>query len=146
MQHISPYVIMVMSKQLNNKLKSTPKMSLRNREVSRHVQSTPHSSTTNFNDEEFLEIVKEEIENREEKFGKIIKAQVENTNSGLDRISQEVVDITKSLKFMQELLDEELAKLKNGIDIEFYSSRYKIDRAKSFRHQVCYGKTNRARS
>ena len=141
---------MVMSKQLNNKLKSTPKMSLRNREVSRHVQSTPHSSTTNFNDEEFLEmirkIVKEEIENREEKFGKIIKAQVENTNSGLDRISQEVVDITKSLKFMQELLDEELAKLKNGIGIEFYSSRYKIDRAKSFRHQVCYGKTNRARS
>ena len=97
---------MVMSKQLNNKLKSTPKMSLRNREVSTHVQSTPHSSTTNFNDEEFLEmirkIVKEEIENREEKFGKIIKVQVENTNSGLDRISQEVVDITKSLKFMQE--------------------------------------------
>ena len=110
---------MVNSKQLNNKLKSTPKMSLRTRQVSTHDHSTPCSSATNFNDEKFLEmirkIVKEEIKNHEEKVGKIIKAQLENTNNRLDRISQEVVDITKSLEFTQEQLDEELAKLKNDI-------------------------------
>ena len=61
------------------------------------------------------EIVKEEIKNHEEKVGEIIKAQLENTNNRLDRISQEVVDITKSLEFTQEQLDEELAKLKNDV-------------------------------
>ena len=79
--------MMVNSKQLNSKLKSTPKMSLRNREVSTHDQSTPPSSTTNFNDEEFLEmirrIVKEEIENHEEKIGKIIKGQLKNMSNRL---------------------------------------------------------------
>ena len=94
-------------------------MSLRTRQVLTHDQSTPCSSATNFNNEEFLEmirkIVKEEIKNHEEKVGEIIKAQLENTNNRLDRISQEVVDITKSLGFTQEQLDEELAKLKNDV-------------------------------
>ena len=45
----------------------------------------------------------------------------------MSRISQEVVDISKSLEFTQEQLDEELAKLKNDvgkiqIDIKDYSS------------------------
>ena len=45
----------------------------------------------------------------------------------MGRISQEVVDISKSLEFTQEQLDEELAKLKNDvgkiqIDIKDYSS------------------------
>ena len=110
---------MVSSKQLNNKLKSTPKMSLRTRQVSMHDQSTPCFSATNFNDEEFLEmirkIVKEGSKNHEEKVGEIIKTQLENTNNRLDSISQEVVDITESLEFTQEQLDEELAKLKNDV-------------------------------
>ena len=91
-------------------------MSLRTRQ---HDQSTPCSSATNFNNEELLDmirkIVKEEIKNHEEKVGEINKAQLENTNNRLDRISQEVVDITKSLEFTQEQLDEELAKLKNYV-------------------------------
>ena len=91
-------------------------MSLRNREVWTHDQSTPRFPTTNLNDEEFLEmtkkIVKEEIENHEEKVDEIIKVQLENTNYRLDRISQEVVEITKSWEFTQEQLDEELTKLK----------------------------------
>ena len=94
-------------------------MSLRTRQVSTHDQSTPCSSATNFNDEEFLEmirkIVKEEIKNHEEKVGEIIKAQLENTNNRRDRISQDVVDMTKSLEFTQEQLVEELAKLKNDV-------------------------------
>ena len=56
---------MVNSKQLHIKLQSTPKMSLRTREVSMHDQSTTHSSTTHFSNEKSLEMisktVKEEI-------------------------------------------------------------------------------------
>ena len=94
-------------------------MSLRTRVVSTHDQSTPRSSTINFNNEDFLEmirkIVKEEIENHEENVGEIIKSQLENMNSRLGRISQEVVNITKSLEFTQEQLVKELTKLKYGV-------------------------------
>ena len=71
---------------------------------------TTNSWTTNFNNEEFLEmirkIVKEEIENYKEKVGEIVKAQLEYTNNWLDWILQKVVGITKGLEFMQEQLDE----------------------------------------
>ena len=60
-------------------------------------------------------IVKEEIEKHEEKIGDIINTQLENTTDRLERISQEVVRITKSLEFTQEQLDEELAKLKKDV-------------------------------
>ena len=55
-------------------------------------------------------VVKEGIKNHEEKAGEIIKAQLENTNNQLDRISEEVVEITKSLEITQEQLDKELTK------------------------------------
>ena len=78
-------------------------MSLRTRKVSTHDQGKLRSSTTNFNNEEFLEmirkIVKEEVENPEEKVGEITKSQLENTNNQLDRISHKVGDITKKLEF-----------------------------------------------
>lgn len=60
-------------------------------------------------------IFNEKIENHGEKVCKIIKAQLENMNNRLDRKSQEVVGITKSLEFTQEKLDEELSRLKNGV-------------------------------
>ena len=60
-------------------------------------------------------IFNEKIENHGEKVGKIIKAQLENVNNRLDRKSQEVVGITKSLEFTQEKLDEELSRLKNDV-------------------------------
>ena len=60
-------------------------------------------------------IFNEKIENHGEKVGKIIKAQLENMNNRLDRKSQEVVGITKSLEFTQEKLDEELSRLKNDV-------------------------------
>ena len=111
---------MVGSKQLSNKLKSKPKVSLRNRQVLIQEDNTnPRSSSTNCKDEEVLEtirkIVKKEIENHEKKVGEIIKTHLENTNNQLDRISQEVFEITKSLEFTQSQLDEELTKIKNDI-------------------------------
>ena len=95
-------------------------MSLRNRQVLiQEDNTTPRSSSTNDKDEEFLEtirkIVKEEIKNHKKKVGEIIKTHLENTNNQLDRISQEVFEITKSLEFTQCQLDEELTKIKNDI-------------------------------
>ena len=51
-------------------------------------------------------------ENHEKKVCKIIKTHLENTNNQLDRISQEIFEITKSLEFTQGQLDEELKKKK----------------------------------
>ena len=45
----------------------------------------------------------------------IIKSQQTNTNERLDKISQEVVEITKSLEFTQEELHDRLANVKNDI-------------------------------
>ena len=94
-------------------------MSLRNRQVLIHKDNTsPRYSSTNDKDE-FLEttkkIVKEEIENHEKKVCKSIKTHLENMNIQLDRISQEVFKITKSLEFTQGQLDKELTKIKNEI-------------------------------
>ena len=62
---------MVGSKQLNNKLKSTPKMFLRNKQVLiQEDNTTPRSSSTN---ETIRKIVKREVENHEEKLAKLLK-------------------------------------------------------------------------
>ena len=104
---------MVGSKQLNNKLKSTPKMFLRNKQVLiQEDNTTPRSSSTN---ETIRKIVKGEVENHEEKVSEIIKTHLENTNNRPDRISQEAFETTKSLEFTQGQLDEELTKIKNDI-------------------------------
>ena len=95
-------------------------MSLRNRQVLiQEDNTTLRSSWTNDKDKEFLEtirkIVKEEIENHEEKVREIIKTHLENMNNRLDKISQEIIEITKSLEFTQGQLDEELTKIKNDM-------------------------------
>ena len=95
-------------------------MSLKNRQVLIQEDNTiPRSSSTNDQDEEFLEtirkIVKEEIENHEKKVGEIIKTYLENMNNQLDRIYQEEFEITKSLELTQGQLDEELTKIKNDV-------------------------------
>ena len=56
-----------------------------------------------------------ESEDHQEKVSEIIKSQLANTNERLDKISQEVVDIIKSLKFAKEDLHDSLANVKNDI-------------------------------
>ena len=89
---------MVNSKQLKN-IKINAANVFKNHRCCNPRTEYTRSSTTNFNNEEFLEIIrkilKEETENHEEKVGEVIKAQLENTNNRLDRILLEVVDITK---------------------------------------------------
>ena len=83
-----------------NKLKTTPKISLRARQA---AAATPTTPATEENNEGLIEtirkIVREELEDHQEKVKKIIKSQLTNTNERLDNSSQEVVDITKSPDF-----------------------------------------------
>ena len=93
---------MVGSNQLNNKLKITPKLSERTRKA---APATPTTPAAEENSKDLIEIVRkivrEELEDHQDKVSEIIKSQLTNTNECLDKILQEVVDITKSLKFTQ---------------------------------------------
>ena len=66
-------------------------------------------------------IIKEKLEENEKKLNEISKYQLQNTDERLDKISLEVLEITKSLEFTQGKLDEELAIVKNDI------SKIKVD-------------------
>ena len=107
---------MVGLKQLNTKLKTTPKISLRTQQA---TAATPTTPATEENNEDLIETIRKtvskELENHQEKVSEIIKSQLANTNERLDKISQEVVDITKSLKFAKEELHDSLASVKNDI-------------------------------
>ena len=108
---------MVNSKQLTNKSKSTPKMSLRSSSV---IQNTPTTSVqSDDNNDELVntirDIIKEELGEHEKKLNEILKSQLQNTNERLDKISNEMLEITKSLEFTQGKLDEEIAIVKNDI-------------------------------
>ena len=59
--------------------------------------------------------ISEELEEREKKLIEILKFQVQNTNERLVNISNEVLEIRKSLKFTQGKTDEELAIVKSDI-------------------------------
>ena len=116
------------SRQLANKLKSTPRMALR----SKAMKNTPTSSSMMSieNNEELLNtirgIIKEELEDHEKKMKQeyeehekkindIIKSHLETTNKRLEEISKEVRDITESVEFTEGRLDEEIATVKDDI-------------------------------
>lgn len=116
------------SRQLANKLKSTPRMALR----SKAMKNTPTSSSKMSieNNEELLNtirgIIKEELEDHEKKMKQeyeehekkindIIKSHLETTNKRLEEISKEVRDITESVEFTEGRLDEEIATVKDDI-------------------------------
>ena len=74
---------------------------------------------TEENNEDLIETIRKmdskELEDHQEKVSEIIKSQLANTNECLDKISLEVVDIIKSLKFAKEDLRDSLANVKNDI-------------------------------
>ena len=79
---LKAYILnMVGSQQLNNKLKTTPKYSLRTRQA---AAATPTTPPTEENNEDLLEttrkVVREELEDHQEKVSKIIKSQLTNSN------------------------------------------------------------------
>ena len=100
---LKAYILnMVGSKQLN-KLKTTPKISLRTRQA---AAATPTTPAIEENNDDLIEtirkIVREELEDHQEKVSEIIKSQLTNTNERLDKISQEVVDIQKVSSLLRE--------------------------------------------
>ena len=116
------------SRQLANKLKSTPRMALR----SKAMKNTPTSSSMMSieNNEELLNTIrgiikegledhekkmKQEYEEHEKKINDIIKSHLETTNKRLEEISKEVRDITESVEFTEGRLDEEIATIKDDI-------------------------------
>ena len=76
-------------------------MSLRSSQLG--IQNTPKTSNETNNNEELLNIirkvVKEELEDHEKKFCEILKSHLETANQRLNKILDEVVELTKSLKF-----------------------------------------------
>ena len=86
-------------------------MLLRSSSVIKNTSTTSVQSD-DYNDElvnTVSDIVKEELGEHEKKLNGILKSQLQNTNEGLDKISKEVLEVTKSLEFTQGKLDEELA-------------------------------------
>ena len=96
-------VTMVNSKQLTNKSKSTPKMSLRSSLVMQNTATTLVQSDDN-NDElvnTIRDIIKEELGEHEKKLNEILKSQLQNTYERLGKKSNEVLEITKSSEYTQ---------------------------------------------
>ena len=98
----------------SNQSKSTLKMSLRSRSF---TQNTPTTSVrSDENSDELVKTIcsiKDELEEHEKKINEILKSQLQNANERLEKISNDVLEITKYLEFTQDKLDEELAIVKN---------------------------------
>ena len=92
-------------------------MSLRSPSVMQNTPTTLVQSDDNKYElvNTIRDIIKEELGEHEKKLNEILKSQLQNTNERLHKISNEVLEITKSLEFTQGKLDEELAIVKNDI-------------------------------
>ena len=109
---------MVDSKQLSNKTKSTPNLSVQTRQAS--SQETPTTSGPNSDQEDIVITIKKIIKERFDKHGKkideMIKLHLQSTNERLHKISKDVIEVTKSLEFTQSTQGEELGSVKNDIE------------------------------
>ena len=108
---------MVNSKQMSNKLTFTPKFSIQTRQAS--AQETPSTSSANDDQEGLVitikKIIKEEFDKQEMKIDEKVKLHSQSANERTDKIYKYVIEVTKSLEFTQNTLDEELGTVKNGI-------------------------------
>ena len=109
---------MVDSKQLSNKTKSTPNLSVQTRQAS--SQETSTTSGPNSDQEDIVITIKKIIKERFDKHGKkideMIKLHLQSTNERLHKISKDVIEVTKSLEFTQSTQGEELGSVKNDIE------------------------------
>ena len=92
------------SKQLSTKSKATTTpMSLRSSQLS--IQNAPKTLNETNDNEELVNIirkvVKEELEKHEKKLCEILKSHLETANQRLNKILEEVFEVTKSLEFIQ---------------------------------------------
>ena len=95
-------------------------MSLRSRKVQTAYNTpTAPSSAKLRNDDDLVNTIrcvfKEEFEVHENRINDIIKTNIEAVNVRLNKVSEEVDEIKKSLKFTQSKFGEELAIVKSNI-------------------------------
>ena len=106
---------MVNPKQLSNKIKSMPKLSVPTRQQA-SAQETPTTSGASDDQEDLVisikKIIKEEFDKHEKKSDEMIKLHLQSTNKHLDKISKDVIEV-KSLEFTQSMFNEELGTVKN---------------------------------
>ena len=102
---------MVNQKQLSIKLKPTPKMILRTRKMSEQKKLNTPTTPVVIDEQDglaetIIKIVKEEFKADEKIVSEIISSNLKTTNECLEKISTEVLELKKSLEFMQNKLDE----------------------------------------
>ena len=106
------------SKQLSTKSKAaTTSMSLQSSQLS--IQNTPKTLNETNNNEELVSIrkvVKEELEDHKKKICEILKLHLETANQRLNKILDEVVELTKSLEFTQAYIKEEITNTKDNLN------------------------------
>ena len=106
------------SKQLSTKSKTTATpMSLRSSQLS--IQNTPKTANKTNNNKELeniRKVGKEELEDHEKKFCEVLKSHLETANQRLNKILDEVVELTKSLEFTQAEVKEEITNIKDNLN------------------------------
>ena len=84
------------------------------------IQNTPNTPDETNNNEELVNIirkvVKKELEYHEKKFCEILKSHLETANKILNKISDEVFELTKSLEFTQAEVEEEITNVKDNLN------------------------------
>ena len=94
-----------MQKKNGANVKNTPKMALRARKtINQEGNNEPSKPNLQEKNEKSLIdtiriIVKEEFQEHETKMSEMISNNLQNTNDRLDKILQEMTDLTKSLEF-----------------------------------------------
>ena len=104
------------SKQLSTKSKATTApMPLLSGQLS--IQNAPKTPNETNGNEELVNIirkvVKEELEDHDKKLCEIRKLHLETANQRLHKVSNEVVELTKSLEFTQAEIKEKIKNIKD---------------------------------
>ena len=93
-------------------------MSLRSSQLS--IQNAPKTSNETNDNEELVNIirkvVKEELEDHKKKLCEILKSHLETANQRLNKFSDEVAELTKSLEFTQAEVKKETANIKDNLN------------------------------
>ena len=94
-------------------------MSLQSRQLS--IQNTPKTLNETNSNEELVNIitkvVNEELEDHEKKVCEILKSHLETANQGLNKILDEVVELTKSPEFTQANVKEAITNTKEDLNL-----------------------------
>ena len=107
------------SKQLSTKSKATTTpMSLRSSQLS--IQNAPKTLNETNDNEELVNIirkvVKGKLEDYEKKLCENLNSHVETANQSFNKISDEVVELIKSLEFTQAEVKEEITNVKDNLN------------------------------